>query len=135
MILLDTSVLSLALRRGRASAASATIRGDLERMILEDAPLALPGIVFQEVLSGVKDERQFEQLRRELEGLPIVLAATGDHLRAAALFNACQRHGIAGTLADCLIAALAIERDAQLWSLDTDFERIARHCDLQLFQT
>ena len=36
-------------------------------------------------------------------------------------------------LTDCLIAAQAITRDAQLWTLDRDFERTARCSPLNLF--
>ena len=134
MILLDTSVLSLALRRGRASAASEAVRERLGRLILEDVPLAIPGIVLQEVLSGVPDERQFAKLRQALQGFPVVLAQAPDHVRGAALFNTCRQHGVAATVLDCLIAALAIGRGARLWTLDQDFSLLARYAALQLFQ-
>lgn len=133
MILLDTTILSLAFRRRRGEAAPPAEVSRLRHLIELDAPLAIPGIVYQEVLSGVRDQRQ--SLERLLEGFPLVLATQVHHLHAARLANACRRAGIAVSTPDCLIAATAAEEGADLFTLDADFARIARHWPLRLLAT
>ncbi len=103
-------------------------------MVREDVPLAVPGIVLQEVLSGVRTEAQFFRLRNLLEAFPILVAEQRDHVAAARIANACRRKGVTTSAVDCLISALATERDAPLLTLDEDFARIARHSDLKLLR-
>ena len=134
MILLDTSVLSVAFRRRRPSGADGQTAMALRRLVTADAPLAVPGIVLQELLGGVRDERQFARLEGLIEGFEVVLAERRDHLAAARIANACRRAGIATSTIDCLIAALAIERSGTLFTLDSDFTRMAPHCGLRLWR-
>ena len=133
MILLDTSVLSAAYRRRRGSAPEPFAATHLRQLVKHNAPLAIPGIVFQELLSGVRTEEQFSRLQILLESFPIVSATPPDHVAAARLFNACRSKGVAATLIDCLIASQARARRASLWSLDQDFARIARIFELKLY--
>lgn len=52
---------------------------------------------------------------------------------AAEVFRHCQDRGQASATVDCLIAACAIRNDVPLFTLDTDFERIAAVSPLRLF--
>jgi hypothetical protein len=133
MILLDSSLLSEAYRRRRGERPEPPVVDRLRRKVRDKVALAVPGIVVQELLSGVRDEALARQLRGYLEAFPLVLADQEEHIVGARLFNVCRSRGIAATLVDCLIAAQAITRGAQLWSLDADFEGMARHCELKLF--
>jgi len=133
MIVVDTSLLSVVLRRRRTIAETSPHADALRRMVSSGVPPHVPGIVIQEILSGVKTHAQFTELADALERLPVLLATTSDHLVAATLFNTCQRRGIASTLVDCLIAAQTISNGARLWTLDQDFVRIAGHSELALF--
>jgi len=133
MILLDTSLLSAAYRRRRGSAPEPFAAAHLRQLVKHNAPLAIPGIVFQELLSGVRTEEQFSRLQMLLESFPIVSARPPDHVAAARLFNACRSKGVAATLIDCLIASQAAGRHVALWSFDHDFARIARFTDLKLY--
>lgn len=132
MIVADTTVLSHFLRRrssgGVAHPAVAVVRNIVDRR----EPLAVPGIVFQEILSGVRMESQFALLREKLASFPILLAQTEDHLHAAEIFNACTAKGVSPSSSDCLIAALTIRRDGILLTTDNDFARMAPHCHLKL---
>lgn len=133
MILLDTSVLSLVFRRRGPREPEPAIVELVRRMVHEDMPLTVPGIVLQEVLSGVRGEAQFDLLRRVLEPFPILPAEQRHHVAAARIANACRRHGIATSVPGCLIAALTTDRDAPLLTLDEDFARMTPHCGLKLF--
>jgi hypothetical protein len=133
MILLDTSVLSLAFRRRRPGEPEPQVMAALRRLVAEDAPVSVPGIVLQELLSGVRTAQEFDRLKAIMEGFPLVMARREDHVAAARIANACARKGVPAATVDCLVAALAISRMAALFTLDTDFSRMAPHCGLTLF--
>ena len=127
MIVVDTSVWSRAFRRSstarpRDRSTAATV---LEELIHQHQPVTLPGIVLQELLSGVRSERQFEQLRADLALFPVVLADEDDHVRAAEIMNSCRQSGLSVASIDALIAATAIGAGAELLTCDTDFQHIA----------
>ncbi len=132
MIVLDTSVLSLAFRRRRRGAGDPPTVAALRKLIADDVPLAVPGIVLQELLSGVRDREQFRRLRASRAGFPVILAQEAHHVRAARINNACRSHGVVCSAIDALIAAVTIESDGSLFTTDLDFQRIAPHCGLKL---
>jgi predicted nucleic acid-binding protein len=104
----------------------------LRKLIAEDVPLAVPGIVLQELLSGVASREQFRRLRAAMAGFHVLLAREGDHVRAARISNACRRRGVACSAIDALIAAISIESGGALLTADADFRQIAPHCGLKL---
>ena len=59
MILIDTSVLSRTLRRRRPGPEEVRLRATVDDLMASDVPLGLPGVVLQELLSGIKSEKQF----------------------------------------------------------------------------
>ncbi len=132
MIVLDTSVLSLFYRRWKPKPPPHPLVAVLQELIDRQAPLLIPGIVTQEVLGGVRSSAQFLDLEWNLEGFPALLADSSDHVRAAEISNQCRQHGVVASVADCLIAALAIKMNAELMTTDKDFDRIAKYCELRL---
>ncbi|EDN65697.1 PilT-like protein [Beggiatoa sp. PS] len=134
MIFLDTPILSVAYRRKYKDDAEKPIEVImLQQMVAEHKPIQVPGIVVQEFLSGLKEEAQFQKLQKLAESFPIILATQQHHIEAAKIANVCRRHGIATSATDCLIAAMAIEQKAQLFSIDQDFMYMARYCPIRLF--
>jgi predicted nucleic acid-binding protein len=135
MILLDTSVLSRVFRRRRAGPEEKALQAVFDTLMSSDAPLGLPGVVLQEVLSGMPSEKQFRELRSKLLGAFTILTATvEDHLEAARLRNLCLGAGANVSGIDCLIAASAIAGEHELFTLDADFIAISRHSKLRLFR-
>lgn len=67
-VLVDTSVWSLALRRGAAE--SVSVPAQALRSLLADHRIQMIGPIRQELLSGIRDERQFDRLAKHL---PLVL--------------------------------------------------------------
>lgn len=133
MILVDTSVLSLAFRRRVKTSPEPTLVQVFRRLVAEDRDVAVPGIVLQELLSGVRTANEFDRLRDLMEGFPQILASCENHVDAARISNLCRRAGIAVSTVDCLIAAIVIGTKSQLLTGDEDFELIAPQCGLQLF--
>jgi predicted nucleic acid-binding protein len=106
---------------------------ELRRLIVENLPVALPGIALQEVLSGIRRPEQFDKVLSLMSGFTVLLADAADHVEAARVSNLCRRGGVATTSGDNLIAAQAIRHGASVWSLDNDFEHMAEHCDVDLY--
>ena len=134
MILFDTSVLSRVFRRKRKGAAEHKLGEAVALLMTGDEALGVPGIVLQEVLSGIRSDAQFEELKsRLMSAFPILEADTAAHLQAARLTNECRRKGINVSGPDCLIAVSAINGEHKLFAVDEDFEAIARIAPLQLY--
>jgi predicted nucleic acid-binding protein len=133
MILLDTSVLSVVLRRKKRGDAEQELATRVETLLQGDRAIALPGIVLQEILSGIADQGQGEKLRRAIrQSFPLVLASEGDHLKAADLASAAARKGIALSTPDALIAAQALNRRASMFTRDGDFTPLVALAGLHL---
>lgn len=99
-----------------------------------DVPLGIPGIVLQEVLGGVRSEKQFAELEgRLLAAFTIVLPTTADHVEAARLRNQCLAKGFSASGADCLIAIMVISGRHELFAADDDFVAISKLAPLRLF--
>ena len=118
MIAVDTSVWVSALRDERSPVA-----GTL-KALLDTDEVVLPAPVRMELLSGVARAAR-GPLLRALSALPVVIPTEQTWRRvetwALAAADAGQRFG----MADMVIAALADEVGALVWSLDQDFDRLA----------
>jgi predicted nucleic acid-binding protein len=133
VILFDTSILSRVFRRRRLGPQERELHSTFEAFMQGDASAGLPGIVLQEVLSGLPSEKAFRNLRARLVGAFTILPASVDeHLEAARLKNLCISKGANVSGIDCLIAATAIAGGHELFTADKDFETIRRHTSLRL---
>jgi predicted nucleic acid-binding protein len=135
VILFDTSILSRVFRRRRLGPQERQLHAMFEVLMQSDAALGLPGVVLQEVLSGLSSEKAFRELRAKLLGaFTIVPASVEDHLEAARLKNLCISKGANVSGIDCLIAATAIAGGHELFTADADFQAIGRLSNLKLFE-
>ena len=128
MILVDSSVWVdfFSSSPGRAG-------GELRRMIEESEPLALTGVVVAEVLQGLtRDAGRIEQFLAQWDMLEPGSFAT--YRTAAAIYRAGRGKGMSLTTMDTLIAAIALEHRATVFTLDQDFSRIARIARLALYR-
>jgi len=133
VIVLDTSVLSVAFRRrGPAHAPDHAATHELRLLMPSDRDLAIPGIVYQEVLSFVRNPPEVRRLQDALSGFRLLLADRSTHVRAATLTAQADTAGVAVGTADALVAAHAMVRGAVLFTIDDDFERLSRVAPLQL---
>jgi predicted nucleic acid-binding protein len=134
LILLDTSVLSRVFRRRHPGPKEQELAAVLEGLMTTDVALGLPGIVLQEVLSGIRGEKQFVDLQgRLLSAFRIVHPSTADHVQAARLRNRCLARGLNVSGIDCLIATVTVTGGHELFAVDGDFAALARHAPLKLF--
>ena len=134
MIIVDTSVWSLALRRSKAGIPVHPVVALLKEFIEQEAEICVPGIVLQEVLSGVRHQAQFDRLRAALHPFRVEAASEDIHVRAAEVFNACQAAGVAATAIDCLIAATAERSQARILAVDGDYQHMAAVVPIELVE-
>ena len=106
---------------------------ELRRMIAEAEPVALTGVVVTEVLQGLT--RGIEEVEPYL-GMWAMIEPRGfsTYRSAAAIFRMGRSRGMSLTTIDTLIAAIAIEHGASVFTLDQDFARIARITPLALHE-
>ena len=127
MILVDSSVWIDFL--GSSPSAAGT---ELRRMIADAEPFALTGIVVTEVLQGLRrDVSRIEHYLSQWDMLEPVGYNT--YQEAAGIFRNARTKGVAVTTVGALIAAIALEHGATLFTLDQDFTRIARTVRLPLY--
>jgi len=105
---------------------------ELRRMVEESEPFALTGIVVAEVLQGLKrDARVVEHFLAQWDMLEPKGFDT--YRSAAAIYRAGRGKGITSSTIDTLIAAIAMEHGASVFTLDRDFVRIAHMTGLELY--
>lgn len=132
-VLVDTAVWSLALRR-KAGQLNREERQVVEewKSLVRDGQARLAGMIRQEVLSGIRDARDFERLRDRLAPFDDVPTGAAEHEQAASYFNACRARGVTPTSVDMLICALAARHDLSVFTTDTDFARYAKILPIRL---
>ena len=122
MLLLDSSVW-IDIHRGRSTPGTLFVESREEH---ED--IATAGVIFQEVLQGIRDDAEYEYMRKVLWSTLIVEPQELATYEVAAQLH--RRARAAGLTIrkpnDCLIAALALEHAALLVHNDRDFLHLAQ---------
>ena len=129
MIIIDTSVWILILN---GTDHPKTIRG--KELLLSSEDIGIPGIILDEILRGVRNDKRFSQIKKYLlEDFEYLEMTRETFVRSAEIYRQLRRSGI--TLknpVDCLIASVSIENNALLLANDSDFEQIAEVFSLTL---
>jgi predicted nucleic acid-binding protein len=130
-VIVDTSVWSLALRRGKQSSSAAV--QELKNLI-HDHRVQMIGPIRQEILSGIRSDSQFKKLKTQLQSFPDLQILTDDYVNAAMYFNRCRSKGIQGSNTDFLICAVAARNEFSIYTTDKDFELFSKHLQIVLHQ-
>jgi len=128
-VLVDTSIWSLALRRGGQNEAGAVRE---LRNLIADNRVQMMGPVRQEILSGVREESQFRELEGRLSAFPDLPLTAEDHVMAARFFNTCRAKGVQGSNTDFLICAVAARHRLAIFTTDKGFTQYAKHLPIVL---
>jgi predicted nucleic acid-binding protein len=101
-------------------------------MIADAEPFALTGVVVTEILQGLR--RDVDRIERYLLQWEMLEPSGFRSYRdAAAIFRLARGKGLTLTTIDALIAAIALEYTAMVFTLDKDFSRVARITGLPLY--
>lgn len=122
MLLLDSSVW-IDIHRARATTATRYVEARDE-----SEEIATTGVIFQEVLQGIREDSEYEYMRQMLWSTLILQPRElSTYEVAAQLHRAARAAGFTIRKPnDCLIAALALEHGALLVHNDHDFFALAQ---------
>jgi len=134
MVLVDTSIWSLALRRRQAdlNPGEQGLRTALQELV-QDGRAQIVGPVRQELLSGIRAEESFRKVRDALRAFDEPQLRMQDYEEAARINNICRARGIAGSAIDFLICAVAYLRGWEVFTTDRDFARYSKVLPLRLY--
>jgi len=131
-VIIDTSIWSLALRRGHPPDNSILV--ELESLI-SDYRVQLIGPIRQELLSGIKSDEQFNKLKQYLSSFPDYQIHTEDFVLAAKFFNQCRKKGIQGSNTDFLICSIAVNNNWEIYTTDQDFSHFQKYLPIKLYKS
>ncbi|MBN4054798.1 PIN domain-containing protein [Nitrospira defluvii] len=129
-VIVDTSVWSLAFRR-KSYFPTPPVQ-ELTRLIQEEEPIFLIGVILQELLQGIRSQEHFNRLSGRLKSFPLIEPRRKDYIEAARLRNQCGKKGVQAGTIDFLIAAICIQYHCYLLTTDRDFGLIAEESTLKL---
>lgn len=131
MILVDTSVWSLGLRRD-APPSVAEVEA-LKDALDDGGQVVTTGLILQELLQGFSGPKDRKAIVDRFSSLPLIAPDRQDHIDAAALRNECRRAGVQAGTIDALLAQLCIRHELVLLTTDKDFAAIAERSPLRLW--
>lgn len=131
-VLVDTSVWSEALRR--AKKIESDVVREFRSLILEHR-VEIVGPIRQELLSGLREDAQFEKLEKHLAAFPDLPLVSEDYTMAAKFFNICRSKGVQGSNTDFLICAVAVRRQLAIYTTDKDFSLFAKRLPIVLHES
>ncbi len=132
MVLVDTSVM-IGYLQGKENDAVLTFQYILDNNI----PFGINYSIYQEVLQGVKTEKDFDKVKKYLDTQRFysLKKEKESYASAAKIYFKCRKKGITiSSTIDCLIAQTAIENNLFLLHNDSDFDDIAKVVDLKIFK-
>ena len=100
--------------------------------LVRERRVLMVGPVRQELLSRVREPAAFDRLRQVLRAFEDEPLGTEDYEEAARCSNRCRAAGVAGSAIDFLLCAVAIRRDAAIFTTDGDFERYRHRLPIRL---
>jgi len=90
------------------------------------------GIVMFEVVRGIKSEHEKSKILDVLTGLPYIEMTQALWQKSADLSISLKKNGLNLPLSDIFIAAVAVENDLSIFTLDQHFNQIP---NLKLYKT
>jgi predicted nucleic acid-binding protein len=129
-VIVDTCVWSQALHRVQNKNDHALTLKD----IISDNRACIMGPIRQEILSGIRDKKQYQILRNHLSAFPDLLIKTIDYETAAEYSNLLRSKGVQGSAIDFLICAVANRYSLLIYTIDQDFSHYSKHLPIKLMQ-
>jgi predicted nucleic acid-binding protein len=129
MVIVDTSIWSIALRRKKKQSTSEVKILD---SLIDNQKVCILGPIRQEILSGIKENKQFLQLKEFLSAFDDLPINTKDYELAAEYFNICRSKGVQGSNTDYLICAVSHNNRFPIFTSDKDFEIFSKYLPITL---
>jgi len=129
-IIVDTCVWSVTFRKPINKGNKSVIEELIE--LIKEGRVVMLGLIRQELLSGVKSEKDFIKLRDNLRAFDDYAMIKKDYELAAELYNKFRRKGIQGSNTDFLICAVAIQNGFSIFTIDNDFKIFSKYIKIKL---
>jgi predicted nucleic acid-binding protein len=129
-VLVDTCIWSQVLRHKSPEAALARKLQEL----IQNARVVIIGPIRQELLSGMAQVKQFNELKETLSAFEDLPLNTEHYEKAAEYCNIYRRKGVQGSTIDFLICAVAIMENLTIFTVDRDFENYKKYLPLKLIK-
>lgn len=133
MIIVDTSVLIDYLKGNQNYSVL-----KFDYIIESRLPYGINCFIYQEVLQGAKNEKEYKLLKEYLSSLPLYYLQNGLESYSAAAFNnmRCKKSGVTiRSTIDLLIAQTAIENNLFLLHNDNDYTNMSKIIsDLKIYE-
>ena len=129
-VLVDTCIWSAVLRRKIPHPELAKKLKDL----IADGRVTIIGPIRQELLSGIPDQKQFNQLERLLSAFDDTPLRAEHYIKAAEFSNMCRSKGIQGSTIDFLICSAAYLENLVIFTTDSDFANFEKHLPVKILK-
>ena len=131
MILIDTSAFIEFLNHTGSS-----LDKELEHLITNEEDLAIADVTITEILQGIKDDKEFNEIKKSLLAFPVYsFKGVDSYIAAAELYRKCRKKGLTvRSTIDLLIAQIALEHNLILLHNDNDFNNIANLSGLKIYK-
>ena len=107
----------------------------LSSLLIEGKDIAINGLVYQEVLQGIKSDKEFKNIKLILDDFSFISTSESIFLQSANLYRQLKKKGITVRKSiDVIIAQLCINNSLPLLQADKDFVNISRHSKLKLYE-
>ncbi|MEW6087351.1 MAG: PIN domain nuclease [bacterium] len=105
----------------------------LENLIKDNNKAVICGIIIQEVLQGIKDEKSYLATKERLSKFPFIVTNRESYFFASSLYRSLRNKGITVPPVDVTIASIAILNKIPFFTKDSHFSIIAKYADLELY--
>jgi predicted nucleic acid-binding protein len=105
----------------------------LETLVNQEKDLCVCGIIYSELLQGIRDDAQCKHVQAVLDNLIYFEHSKPLFLQAAHLYRRLRKTGITiRNPVDCQIAAVCLQHGLSLLHNDRDFDQIAKYFPLKI---
>jgi predicted nucleic acid-binding protein len=118
VVIVDTSVWIAFFNRPH-SAEKRTIDG-----LIDTDEAAILGVILTELLQGCRTQKERDEVKETMLALPYIEMTQPLWIRAGETSSALLRRGITLPVPDLIVAAVALDHQFQVYSLDNDFQKI-----------
>ena len=129
-VIVDTCIWSLALHRDHDINDPLVI--ELKELIKE-VRIQMIGPIRQEILSGLKSKKQFEELKEYLTAFPDLSLQCLDFELAAEFLNINRQKGIQGSNTDFLVCAVSYRYQMPIFTIDDNFKLYMTNVPITLY--
>jgi predicted nucleic acid-binding protein len=101
--------------------------------LLDNNRVAIAGPIMVELIQGARTEKEGDALKSRIKGLHWLQIIDEHWHKAADLAFSLRRKGITISAIDSLLTTVAISYNCKILHKDSDFDLIAKHSSLKLF--